>query len=75
MSIGRIRDTTSDYSLPWIYNISDGWKLSENWLAQASGVLAQDYQAAGGMLQWLPTNKWTFSGSMLGSKASFGCAQ
>ncbi|MGS0315071.1 fimbria/pilus outer membrane usher protein, partial [Escherichia coli] len=64
MSIGRIRDTTSDYSLPWIYNISDGWKLSENWLAQASGVLAQDYQAAGGMLQWLPTNKWTFSGSM-----------
>ncbi|EAA2244155.1 TPA: fimbrial biogenesis outer membrane usher protein [Salmonella enterica subsp. enterica serovar Aberdeen] len=72
MSIGRIRDTTSDYSLPWIYNISDSWKLSENWLAQASGVLAQDYQAAGGMLQWLPTNKWTFSGSMLGSKASFG---
>ncbi|WP_410964423.1 fimbria/pilus outer membrane usher protein, partial [Salmonella sp. SAL4447] len=41
MSRGRIRDTTSDYSLPWIYNISYGWKLSENWLAQASGVLAQ----------------------------------
>ncbi len=61
MSIG-VRDTTSDYSSPLIHNISDGWKPSENWLAQASGAhWQQDHQAAG-YAAWLPTNKWTFSG-------------
>ncbi|MDO8235518.1 fimbrial biogenesis usher protein [Citrobacter werkmanii] len=71
MSFGRVRDTESDYDMPWVYNVSDGWRLSRYWTTTASGVLAQDYQAAGSMLQWLPTEGVIFSGSMLGSKASF----
>lgn len=75
MSVGRVRDTDTDYDLPWVYNISDGWRLHPDWTATASGVLAQDYQAAGGMLQWLPAEKLTVSGSLLGSKESFGESQ
>lgn len=72
MSVGRVRDIDSDYTHPWVYNVSDGWGLSRTWTAQASGVFAEDYQATGGMLQWLATEKWMLSGSVLGSKASFG---
>ncbi|MEX9253164.1 fimbrial biogenesis usher protein [Pseudenterobacter timonensis] len=75
MSVGRVRDTDTDYDLPWVYNISDGWRLHPDWTATASGVLAQDYQAAGGMLQWLPAEKLTVSGSLQGSKESFGESQ
>lgn len=75
MSVGRVRDTETHYDLPWVYNISDGWRLHPDWTATASGVLAQDYQAAGGMLQWLPAEHLTVSGSLLGSKASFAESQ
>lgn len=75
MSMGRVREISSDYSLPWVYNISNGWALSKQWTAQASGVLAQDYQATGGMLEWSPVRTWRLSGSLLGSKESFGESQ
>lgn len=72
MSLGRVRDTESDYDKPWVYNVSNGWRLDRDWTTTTSGVLAQEYQAAGGMLQWLPAENLMFSGSMLGSKASYG---
>lgn len=71
MSLGRVRDTESDYDLPWVYHVSDGWLLHRDWTATASGVLAEHYQAAGGMLQWLPANKMSVSGSLQGSSASY----
>lgn len=72
MSLGRVRDVDSEYDMPWVYNVSDGWSLSREWLTTASGVLAEDYQAAGGMLQWFPTERVIVSGSLQGSKASYG---
>ena len=75
MSLGRVRDVDSDYSMPWVYNVSDGWRLDRDWITTASGVLAQDYQAVGGMLQWLPAERMTLSGSLLGSKANYGESQ
>lgn len=75
MSVGRVRDTDTDYERPWVYNISDGWRIHPDWTATVSGVLAQDYQATGGMLQWLPAENLTLSGSLLGSKESFGASQ
>lgn len=71
MSLGRVRDVDSDYSMPWVYNVSDGWRPGRDWITTASGVLAQDYQAAGGMLQWLPAEHMTLSGSLQGSKANY----
>lgn len=75
MSFGRVRDVTSDYDLPYVYNISDGWRLDRDWTATASGVMAEDYQATGGMLQWLPVEKISVSGSLLGSHESYGESQ
>lgn len=75
MSVGRVRDIDTDYDRPWVYNISDGWLLHPDWTATASGVLAQDYQATGGMLQWLPAERVSISGSLLGSRESFGESQ
>ncbi|HDG1709183.1 TPA: fimbrial biogenesis usher protein [Kluyvera ascorbata] len=74
MSVGRVRDIETDYDLPWVYNLSNGWRLNRDWLATASGVLAQDYQASGVMMQWLPPGHFSLSGSLLGSKESFGDA-
>jgi len=75
MSLGRVRDVDSDYDMPWVYNVSDGWRLDRDWITTASGVLAEDYQAAGGMLQWLPAERMTLSGSLQGSKANYGETQ
>lgn len=72
MSVGRVRDTESSYDMPWVYNVSNGWSLNENWMTTASGVLAKDYQALGGMLQWQPAERLMLSGSLQGSKASYG---
>lgn len=72
MSVGRVRDTDSDYSDPTVANLSDGWSLSPNFNLTASGVLAADYQAAGAMIDYLPSNNWTVGASLLASKESFG---
>lgn len=72
MSLGRVRDTESDYDMPWVYNVSNGWRLNRDWLTTSSGVLAQKYQAAGGILQWLPAERVMVSGSLQGSKSSYG---
>lgn len=75
MSLGKVRDVEGDYSNPWVYNVSDGWLLHPQLSLQASGVAAQDYQAAGTMLDWAVNDSWTLSSSLLGSRESFGSAQ
>ncbi|EDR8056556.1 fimbrial biogenesis usher protein [Salmonella enterica subsp. salamae] len=75
VSVGRVRELTTDYDKPYVANMTNGWNLNRNWSSTVSGVLAEDYQATGGMLQWLPAQGIMMSGSLLGSRESFGDAQ
>ncbi|ESN15910.1 hypothetical protein L370_01974 [Enterobacter sp. MGH 24] len=75
VSVGRVRELTTDYDKPYVTNVTNGWRLNRDWSTTVSGVLAEDYQAAGGMLQWLPAEGMMVSGSLLGSRESFGDAQ
>lgn len=72
MSAGRVRNIDSDYNDPWVYNISDGWRLTPQTSLLAAGVFAEDYQASGAMLQWSSNEKWQVFASLLGSRESFG---
>ncbi|HAU5602743.1 TPA: fimbrial biogenesis outer membrane usher protein [Citrobacter koseri] len=72
MSVGQVRNVDSDYSDPWVYNISDGWRLTPQTSLLAAGVLAEDYQASGAMLEWSSNEKWQVFASLLGSRESFG---
>ncbi|MBS3048591.1 fimbrial biogenesis usher protein [Enterobacter mori] len=75
ISVGRVREVTTDYGNPYVANVTDGWRLAQAWSTTVSGVLAEDYQATGGMIQWLPAESIMVSGSLLGSRESFGESQ
>lgn len=71
-SVGRVRNIEGDYDDPWVFNISDGWRMLPRLNVYASGALAQDYQATGARAEILLTDSWSVSTSLAGSRAQFG---
>lgn len=71
-SVGRVRNIDSDYDDPWVFNISDGWRILPRLNLRASSALAQDYQASGAQAEFLLTDSWSVSTSIAGSKEQFG---
>lgn len=70
-SVGRVRNIEGDYDDPWVFNISDGWRMLPRLNVYASGALAQDYQATGARAEILLTDSWSVSTSLAGSRAQF----
>ena len=71
-SVGRVRDIDGDYEDPWVFNISDGWRVMPRLNILASTALAQDYQATGTRAEFLLTDDWNVSTSLAGSHEQFG---
>jgi outer membrane usher protein FimD/PapC len=71
MSVGQVRGIDSDYGDPLVFNISDGWRILPWMNFLASGVMAEDYQAAGARTEFMLTDGWGVSTSMAASKAQF----
>ncbi|HCZ9099648.1 TPA: fimbrial biogenesis usher protein [Klebsiella michiganensis] len=71
-SVGRVRNIDGDYDDPWVFNISDGWRMLPRLNFYASGALTQDYQATGARTEILLTDSWSVSTSLAGSRAQFG---
>jgi outer membrane usher protein FimD/PapC len=72
ISAGVVRDVDSDYSDPTVFNVSDGWGIFPWMNLYASGVVAEDYQAAGGRTEFMVSENWGISTTMAASKAQFG---
>lgn len=72
VSAGQVRSIESDYSDPLVFNVSDGWRIQPWMNLLASGVVAEDYQAAGARTEFMLTDGWNVSTSMAASKAQFG---
>lgn len=72
VSAGQVRGIDSDYSDPLVFNVSDGWRIFPWMNLLASGVVAEDYQAAGARTEFMVTDGWNVSTSMAASKAHFG---
>lgn len=72
LSAGVVRDVDSDYSDPTVFNVSDGWGIFPWMNLYASGVVAEDYQAAGGRTEFMVSENWGISTTMAASKAQFG---
>lgn len=72
VSAGQVRSIESDYSDPLVFNVSDGWRILPWMNLLASGVVAEDYQAAGARTEFMLTDGWNVSTSMAASKAQFG---
>lgn len=72
VSAGQVRSIESDYSDPLVFNVSDGWRILPWMNLLASGVVAEDYQAAGVRTEFMLTDGWNVSTSMAASKAQFG---
>ncbi len=72
VSAGQVRSIESDYSDPLVFNVSDGWRILPWVNLLASGVVAEDYQAAGARTEFMLTDGWNVSTSMAASKAQFG---
>ena len=72
VSAGQVRGIDSDYSAPLVFNVSDGWRIFPWMNLLASGVVAEDYQAAGARTEFMVTDGWNISTSMAASKAQFG---
>jgi len=72
VSAGQVRGIDSDYSDPLVFNVSDGWRIFPWMNLLASGVVAEDYQAAGARTEFMVTDDWNISTSMAASKAQFG---
>ncbi|MGK4352654.1 fimbrial biogenesis outer membrane usher protein [Enterobacter sichuanensis] len=72
VSAGQVRDIDSDYSDPLVFNVSDGWRIFPWMNLLASGVVAEEYQAAGARTEFMVTDSWSLSTSMAASKAQFG---
>lgn len=72
VSAGQVRGIDSDYSDPLVFNVSDGWRIFPWMNLLASGVVGEDYQAAGARTEFMVTDDWNVSTSMAASKAQFG---
>ncbi|MFX2610479.1 fimbrial biogenesis outer membrane usher protein [Enterobacter mori] len=72
VSAGQVRGIDSDYSDPLVFNVSDGWRILPWMNLLASGVVAEDYLAAGARTDFMLTDGWNVSTSMAASKAQFG---
>lgn len=72
VSAGQVRSIESDYSDPLVFNVSDGWRILPWMNLLASGVVAEDYPAAGARTEFMLTDGWNVSTSMAASKAQFG---
>lgn len=72
VSAGQVRGIDSDYSDPLVFNVSDGWRIFPWMNLLASGVVAEDYQAAGARTEFMVTDGWNVSTSMAASNAQFG---
>lgn len=72
VSAGQVRSIESDYSDPLVFNVSEGWRILPWMNLLASGVVAEDYQAAGARTEFMLTDGWNVSTSMAASKAQFG---
>ncbi|AWF34083.1 fimbrial biogenesis outer membrane usher protein [Klebsiella oxytoca] len=72
VSVGQVRSIDSDYSDPLVFNVSDGWQIFPWMNLLASGVVAEDYLAAGARTEFMVTDGWSVSTSMAASKAQFG---
>ncbi|HDR2753595.1 TPA: fimbrial biogenesis outer membrane usher protein [Enterobacter asburiae] len=72
ISAGQVRSIESDYSDPLVLNVSNGWRILPWMNLLASGVAAENYQAAGGRAELMVTDSWGVSTSIAASKANFG---
>ncbi len=71
MSLGRVRDGGNTDTTPWVFNVSTGTRLAPQLSGVTAGVLAEKYQAAGGMLEWSVNEDWMVSTTMLMSQSDF----
>ncbi|RAU36190.1 fimbrial biogenesis usher protein [Enterobacter sp. RIT418] len=71
LSLGRVRDSGSAESSPWVFNASTGTRLAAQLSGVTAGVLAEKYQAAGGMLEWSINDDWMISSTVLLSQSDF----
>lgn len=71
LSLGQVRDSGSAESSPWVFNASTGTRLAAQLSGVTAGVLAEKYQAAGGMLEWSINDDWMISSTVLLSQSDF----
>lgn len=72
VSVGHVRNIDGDYDNPWVFNISDGWRVLPRLNLLASGVAAENYQASGVRTEYLLTDGWNVSSSVAASQERFG---
>ncbi|ARC40102.1 fimbrial assembly protein [Citrobacter braakii] len=72
VSAGRVRDIDGDYDNPWVVSLSDGWRIMQNANLLASGVLAEDYQAAAVRSEYMLNESFSVSASAAASQEQFG---
>ena len=71
VSLGKVRDTGDEQGSPWVFNFSDGTRFTPQLTGVTAGVLAEQYQALGAMLEWSPAEYWLLSPSVQMSRAQF----
>lgn len=72
VSAGRARDIDSKYDDPWLFTVSDGWRITSNSNVVASGIVAQSYQAVGSRLETMVSDDWRLFASLSASNEQFG---
>lgn len=71
LSLGQVRDSGTENSSPWVFNLSDGTSINTRLTALAAGVLAEKYQAAGAKIDWAVNENWLISPGVLLSQSRF----
>lgn len=72
LSAGRTRAINSDYDDPWLFTVSDGWRVAQRLNLIASGIAAQSYQAVGARAETMVTDNWSLSASVAANNEQFG---
>ncbi|MDV5030447.1 fimbrial biogenesis usher protein [Escherichia coli] len=72
VSAGRAREIHSEYEDPWLFTISDGWRVTPGINVIASGIAAQSYQAVGSRLETMINDDWRLFASLSASNEQFG---
>lgn len=70
-SVGQVRDSGEEARSPWVVNLSNGSRIGTRVSATTAGVVAEKYQAAGAMLEWLINENWQVSPGIMMSNARY----
>lgn len=72
VSVGQVNKIKGDHENPWVFNLSNDWRVLQQLNLLFSGAMAEKYIASGVQTEYLPADNWSVSTGVAASQKKYG---